>query len=346
MAPRARRRAVDTPGRRRYARSLQSAAGFGRIALACFVAAIAAIAAVAGPGPPASTQEAPRTAWGAPDLQGVWDFRTITPLQRSERYGDREFLTWIEAAVLEQRAAYRDRRRWLAPAERTKAGGKVISFNNSWRDRGTRTIETRRTSLIVDPPNGRMPEMSAAGQARMAARHERQAEHPADSWLDHTVVDRCILGGNTGPPILPNGDHQYMQVFQTEDTVVILNENDRSRIIPVDGAPRTGIRSWTGRSRGRWEGDTLVVETDRFTETPLRGWSGNRTVVERLTRQDDDTLIYSFTVTDPDTWTRPWTAEIPMRRSEQPLYEYACHEGNYSLANILAGARAGERAEQ
>ena len=343
MAPRARRRAVDAPDGRRYARLLQSAAGFGRIALACFVAAIAAIAAVAGPGPPASTQEAPRTAWGAPDLQGVWDFRTITPLQRPERYGDREFLTWIEAAILEQRAVARAAR----ASPETEAGGRVGSYNNSWRDRGTRTIETRRTSLIVDPPNGRLPEMSAAGQARMAARRERRAEHPADSWLDRTVVDRCILGDNTGPPILPSGDNQYMQVFQTEDTVVILNEMMHdSRIIPVDGAPRTGIRSWTGESRGRWEGDTLVVETGRFTETPLRGWSGNRTVVERLTRQDDDTLIYRFTVTDPDTWTQPWTAEIPMRRSEQPLHEYACHEGNYSLANILAGARAGERAEQ
>ena len=308
---------------------------------------VAAIAAVAGLPPPASEQETPRTAWGAPDLQGVWDFRTITPLQRPERYGDREFLTWIEAAVLEQRAVARDRRRLLAEARRTEAGGSVGSYNNSWRDRGTRTTETRRTALIVDPPNGRLPAMSAAGQARMAARRERRAEHPADSWLDRSVVDRCILGDNTGPPILPSGDNQYMQVFQTEDTVVILNEMMHdSRIIPVDGALRTGMRSWTGESRGRWEGDTLVVETDRFTETTLRGWSGNRTVVERLTRQDDDTLIYSFTVTDPDTWTRPWTAEIPMRRSEQPLYEYACHEGNYSLENILAGARADERAEQ
>ena len=316
-----------------------------RIAL---VGVVAAIAAAAGSAPPASAQDAPRTAWGAPDLQGVWDFRTITPLQRSERYGDREFLTWIEAAVLEQRAAYRDRRRWLAPAERTKAGGKVISFNNSWRDRGTRTIETRRTSLIVDPPNGRMPEMSAAGQARADARRERRAEHPADSWLDRSTFDRCILGFNTGPPMTPGGYNQNMQVFQTEDTVVILNEMVHdSRIIPIDGAPRTGIKSWTGESRGRWDGDTLVIETDHFTDkTRWRGSSENMTLVERLTRQDDDTLIYTFTVTDPDTWTQPWTAEIPMRRGEQPLYEYACHEGNYSMEGILAGARADERAEQ
>ena len=316
-----------------------------RIAL---VGVVAAIAAAAGPAPPASAQDAPRTAWGAPDLQGVWDFRTITPLQRPEQYGDREFLTREEAATLEQGAVDRDRRLLLAEARRTEAGGSVGAYNNFWMDRGTRTIETRRTSLIVDPPNGRMPEMSAAGQARAAARRERRAEHPADSWLDRSTFDRCILGFNTGPPMTPGGYNQNMQVFQTEDTVVILNEMVHdSRIIPIDGAPRTGIKSWTGESRGRWDGDTLVIETDHFTDkTRWRGSSENMTLVERLTRQDDNTLIYTFTVTDPDTWTQPWTAEIPMRRGEQPLYEYACHEGNYSMEGILAGARADERAEQ
>ena len=312
------------------------------------VGVVAAIAAAAGPVPPAAAQEAPRTAWGAPDLQGVWDFRTITPLQRPEQYGDREFLTREEAAVLEQGAVDRDLRLLLAEARRTEAGGSVGAYNNFWMDRGTRTIETRRTSLIVDPPNGRMPEMSEAGQARAAARRERRAEHPADSWLDRSTFDRCILGFNTGPPMTPGGYNQNMQVFQTEDTVVILNEMVHdSRIIPIDGTPRTGIRSWTGESRGRWEGDTLVIETDRFTDkTRWRGSTENMTLVERLTRQDDDTLVYTFTVTDPDTWTQPWTAEIPMRRGEQPLYEYACHEGNYSMEGILAGARADERAEQ
>ena len=312
------------------------------------VGVVAAIAAVAGPVPPAAAQEAPRTAWGAPDLQGVWDFRTITPLQRPEQYGDREFLTREEAAVLEQGAVDRDLRLLLAEARRTEAGGSVGAYNNFWMDRGTRTIATRRTSLIVDPPNGRMPEMSEAGQARAAARRERRAEHPADSWLDRSTFDRCILGFNTGPPMTPGGYNQNMQVFQTEDTVVILNEMVHdSRIVPIDGTPRTGIRSWTGESRGRWEGDTLVIETDHFTDkTRWRGSTENMTLVERLTRQDDDTLIYTFTVTDPDTWTQPWTAEIPMRRGEQPLYEYACHEGNYSMEGILAGARADERAEQ
>ena len=312
------------------------------------VGVVAAIALAAGTARPAAAQDGPRTAWGAPDLQGVWDFRTITPLQRPEQYGDREFLTREEAAVLEQGAVDRDQRLLLAEARRTEAGGSVGAYNNFWMDRGTRTIGTRRTSLIVDPPNGRMPEMSEAGQARAAARRERRADHPADSWLDRSTFDRCILGFNTGPPMTPGGYNQNMQVFQTEDTVVILNEMVHdSRIIPIDGTPRTGIRSWTGESRGRWEGDTLVIETDNFTDkTRWRGSTENMTLVERLTRQDDDTLVYTFTVTDPDTWTQPWTAEVPMRRGEQPLYEYACHEGNYSMEGILAGARADERAEQ
>ena len=309
---------------------------------------LAAIVAVAGLAPPAMAQEGPRTAWGAPDLQGVWDFRTITPLQRPERYGDREFLTQEEAATLEQGAVDRDEELLLAAARRTEAGGNVGAYNNFWMDRGTRTIETRRTSLIVDPPNGRMPEMSEAGQARAEARREYRAEHPADSWLDRSTFDRCILGFNTGPPMTPGGYNQNMQVFQTEDAVVILNEMVHdSRIIPIDDAPRTGIESWTGESRGHWEGDTLVIETDNFTDkTRWRGSSENMTLVERLTRQDEETLVYTFTVTDRDTWTQPWTAEIPMRRGDQPLFEYACHEGNYSMEGILSGARADERAEQ
>ncbi len=309
---------------------------------------LAAIVAVAGLAPPAMAQEGPRTAWGAPDLQGVWDFRTITPLQRPERYGDREFLTQEEAATLEQGAVDRDEELLLAAARRTEAGGNVGAYNNFWMDRGTRTIETRRTSLIVDPPNGRMPTLSEAGEARAAARREYRAEHPADSWLDRSTFDRCILGFNTGPPMTPGGYNQNMQVFQTEDAVVILNEMVHdSRIIPIDDAPRTGIESWTGESRGHWEGDTLVIETDNFTDkTRWRGSSENMTLVERLTRQDEETLVYTFTVTDRDTWTQPWTAEIPMRRGDQPLFEYACHEGNYSMEGILSGARADERAEQ
>ena len=293
-----------------------------------------------------AAQDGPRTAWGAPDLQGVWDFRTITPLQRPEDLGDQEFLTAEEAANLEQEAAARDERLLLADARKTEAGGNVGAYNNFWMDRGTRTIGTRRTSLVIDPPNGRIPAMTAAGRARGAERRDYRREHPADSWLDRSTFDRCILGFNTGPPMTPGGYNQNMQVFQTEDHVVILNEMVHdSRIIPIDGSPRTGIGSWTGESRGHWEGDTLVIETQNFTDkTRWRGTTEAMTLVERLTRQDDATLVYTFTVTDEQTWETPWTAEIPMRRSDQPLYEYACHEGNYSMDGILSGARSDERA--
>lgn len=293
-----------------------------------------------------AAQDGPRTAWGAPDLQGVWDFRTITPLQRPEDLGDQEFLTAEEAANLEQEAVARDERLLLADARKTEAGGNVGAYNNFWMDRGTRTIGTRRTSLVIDPPNGRIPAMTAAGRARGAERRDYRREHPADSWLDRSTFDRCILGFNTGPPMTPGGYNQNMQVFQTEDHVVILNEMVHdSRIIPIDGSPRTGIGSWTGESRGHWEGDTLVIETQNFTDkTRWRGTTEAMTLVERLTRQDDATLVYTFTVTDEQTWETPWTAEIPMRRSDQPLYEYACHEGNYSMDGILSGARSDERA--
>jgi len=294
---------------------------------------------------PVSAQDGPRTAWGASDLQGVWDFRTITPLQRPEDLGDQEFLTAEEAANLEQEAVARDERLLLADARKTEAGGNVGAYNNFWMDRGTRTIGTRRTSLIIDPPNGRIPAMTEAGQARGAERRDYRREHPADSWLDRSTFDRCILGFNTGPPMTPGGYNQNMQVFQTEDHVVILNEMVHdSRIIPINGSPRTGLGSWTGESRGHWEGDTLVIETQNFTDkTRWRGTAEAMTLVERLTRQDDATLVYTFTVTDEQTWETPWTAEIPMRRSDQPLYEYACHEGNYSMEGILSGARSDER---
>ncbi|MBM63832.1 MAG: hypothetical protein CL484_12875 [Acidobacteria bacterium] len=294
----------------------------------------------------AQIAEPPKTAWGQPDLQGVWDFRTITPLQRPEQFGDRAFLTTEEAATLELEAVSRDERLLLASARRTEAGGNVGAYNNFWMDRGTRTIETRRTSLIVDPPNGRMPQQTVAGAARADARREYRANHPADSWSDRSTFDRCILGFNTGPPMTPGGYNQNMQVFQTEDHVVILNEMVHdSRIILLNGSPRSGIESWTGESRGHWEGDTLVIETTNFTDkTRWRGSTSEMTLVERLTRQDDDTLVYEFTVNDPNTWRQPWSAEIPMRLGDQPLFEYACHEGNYSMEGILSGARADERA--
>ena len=316
-----------------------------------FVVAVAAVLAAAGP---AGAQDALRTAWGAPNLQGVWDFRTITPLERPEELGDQEFLTAEEAARAEQEVVNRNQELLEREAERTEAADQVDRradgspgfYNNFWLDRGTRTIDTRRTSLVVDPPNGRLPELSPEGRERAEARRDYRRDHPADSWRDRSAYDRCILGFNAGPPITPGGYNQNMQVFQTPDHVALVTEMVHThRIVPLDGRPALGedIRQWTGDSRAHWDGDTLVIETRNFNDQ--RGWRGttpNMTLVERLTRVDEDTLEYTYTVTDPETWVSAWTASIPMRLADQPMYEYACHEGNYSMEGILAGARMEE----
>ena len=327
-------------------------------------AALPILLLAAGAAPVAGQDAAPRTPWGAPDLGGVWDFRTITPLERPEALADREFLTEEEAAGLEQEVIDRDAHLLNRPAETVTAGGSVDRradgspgfYNNFWLDGGTRTIGTRRTSLVIDPPNGRLPALTASAQRRADETLTYRRAHPADSWLDLDAGDRCLLGLNAGPPIVPAAYNQNLQVFQTADHVMLLTEMVHTvRVVPLDGRPRlpADIQQWSGDSRGRWEGDTLVVETTNF--VPDRWWtssnpmgalgsSANLRLVERLTRIDAETLEYEFTVHDPETWTSPWTASIPMQRSEQPLFEYACHEGNYSLPNMLAGEREAERA--
>ena len=314
----------------------------------CLVTALT-VSVIASLAPaPVSAQGAsaqPRTPWGVPDLQGVWDFRTITPLQRPEALGDQEFLTEEEAANLEQEAVDRDERLLNQAARQTEAGGSVGAYNNFWMDRGTNIVGNRRTSLIVDPPNGRMPPLTSQAERLAAARRDHRREHPADTYLTRSSFDRCILGFNQGPPMTPGGYNQNMQLFQTPDHVVVLNEMVHdSRIIPLDGRPRPTVDSWTGESRGHWEGDTLVVETTHFSDKhSWRGTTPGRHLVERFTRVDAETLLYEFTVDDPATWAAPWSAEVPMRRNDLPLFEYACHEGNYSLEGILSGTRADER---
>ncbi len=292
---------------------------------------------------------APRTPWGAPDLQGVWDFRTITPLQRPEDLGDREFLTEEEAANLEQDTIQRNEELDNRAARRTEAGGSVGAYNNFWMDRGTRTVGTRRTSLIISPSNGRIPPLSAEGQRRADARAEYREAHPADSWEDRSVGERCVLGFNSGPPMEPRAYNNHMQLFQTPGHVVILNEMVHdARIIPVTDGPalHEDVTQWMGDSRGRWEGDTLVVETTNFYNknsfTERYGATTAMTLVERFTRTNAETLTYQFTVEDPATWTSPWTVEVPMAFSEDEVWEYACHEGNYGMDGILAGHRAEE----
>ena len=310
------------------------------------------VAAVSSGPVPAAAQggaEAPRTPWGAPDLQGVWDFRTITPLQRPEELGEQAFLTAEEAADLEREVVDRNARLWNEAARRTEAGGNVGAYNNFWMDRGTRTVGTRRTSLIVDPPDGRIPPLSEAGQRRADARAAYRRDHPADSWEDRSVGERCVLGFNSGPPMEPRAYNNHMQLFQTPGHVVILNEMVHdARVIPLDGgALPARVTQWMGDSRGRWEGDTLVVDTTNFYNrnsfTERYGATTGMNLDERFTRVDAETLLYEFTVEDPATWTLPWTVEVPMLRSEDQLWEYACHEGNYGMDGILAGHRAEER---
>ena len=292
--------------------------------------------------------DAPRTDWGAPDLQGIWDFRTITPMERPEDLGDKAFLTEEEAAERERRAVERDIELWEADARRTEAGGSVGGYNNFWMDRGTRVIGTRRTSLIIDPPNGRLPEMTEEGTARRADGRGSFSDRIQDSYTDFSNADRCLMGFNAGPPITPGGYNQNVQIFQTPDEVVLLTEMVHTvRVVPLDG--RTELdespAQWSGVSRGRWEGDTLVVETANFdVDRNWRGASAEMRLEERFTRVDGDTLEYEYTVTDPETWTAPWTVNLPMVRSDLPLFEYACHEGNYSMETMLTGARADEAA--
>ena len=306
----------------------------------------------------AQATDAPRTSWGQPDLQGIWDFRTITPLERPEVLGDRAFLTAEEAAALEGDVVDRNLRLLNRGAERTSTGGNVDRrgdgtpgfYNNFWLDTGTRTVGTRRTSLIIDPSNGRLPDLTATGRQRA------DQEYPFDSYLDLDAGDRCILGLNAGPPIVPAAYNQNLLLLQTPDHVVLLTEMVHTvRVVPLDGRPRLGdaLLQWSGDARGHWEGDTLVVESANFlderrwtTSNPMGaiGSTKGLRLVERFTRVDPDTLEYEFTVTDPETWTAPWTAQQPMRRNDLTLFEYACHEGNHSMEGILAGARADEKA--
>ena len=302
----------------------------------------------------------PRTPDGQPDLQGIWDFRTITPLERPEELAGKEFLTEEEAAVFERETLERnnaDRRDDDPNREGFGNGAPVTAdlrraYNQFWFDRGTTILEDRRTSLIVDPPDGRIPHVKPAALQRIADR-EAARERAATGPEDRGVSERCILGFNSGPPMEPRSynNNNNMQLFQIPGYVVILNEMaHNARIIPMGGRPPGKIGQWVGDSRGRWEGETLVVETRNFDKktafSERYGASPDLRLLERFTRLDMETLRYEFTVEDPRTWTRPWTAQIPMKKTEAPLYEYACHEGNYGMPSSLRGARAVERAAE
>ena len=310
------------------------------------VAAAEAFGAGSQDGTESAEAATPRTPWGHPDLQGVWDFRTITPLERPEELGERAFLTEEEAAALEREAVDRVERLAEPSVVRTAplpAGGSVGSYNDFWFDRGVNIVESRRTSLVVDPPNGRIPALTPEGQRRVAERAAARAR-PAITWEDRSLFERCVT---RGLPRLPGGYNQNLQILQTPEHVVILYEMMReARIIPLDGRPHlpAGVRLWHGDSRARWEGDTLVVETTNISpKADFRGSAGELRLVERFTRTGSGTIAHEVTIDDPTTFVRPWTASIPLRRTEAPMFEYACHEGNYGMEGIMAGARADER---
>ena len=341
------------------------------LALACGIALGASQSVVAQSA--SADANTVRVPWGDPDLQGVWDFRTITPLERPEELAGKAVLTEEEAAEFQREWSHeqnRDRRDGAGTTEVASDGRSDVTraYNEFWWDRGTEVVSDRRSSLIVDPPNGRIPALTPEGQRKAEVQvAERRGwtaidvhrRGPADGPEDRSVAERCILGFNSGPPMIPSAYNNNVRVVQAPGYIVLLNEMvHNARIVPLDGRPHLpgDVRQWVGDSRGRWDGTTLVVETKNFTnktrftaraEDPLGGppSAENLRLVERFTRVDVDTLLYEFTLNDVTTWTRPWTASVPMKRSDDLLFEYACHEGNYGMTNLLAGARAEERVE-
>jgi hypothetical protein len=292
----------------------------------------------------------PRTSDGKPDIQGTFTFSTITPLQRPDALAGKDTLSPEEAAEFEASENKRLNRDLFDP-EKGGAGyaprsqGGVIAYNEFWYERGSRLTRDKRTSLVVDPPDGRIPFTDAA-RKRNAEQARKSSSGFADSYTDRSLGDRCIMGFNSGPPMISSAYNNNLQILQIPGYVVILNEMiHNTRIIPTDGRPHGRIRQWAGDSRGRWEGNTLVVETVNFLrETSLTGSTADTHLVERFTRVDPDTVKYEFTVQDPNSYTRPWSVMMPLVRTDEKLYEYACHEGNYGLHGILAGARARDKA--
>ena len=290
------------------------------------------------------TWQAPRTSWGHADLHGIWSTATITPLERPADLAGKQSFTEAEAAEYERRTierTNRDQRASDAAADVARA------YNDFWWDSGTRVVPTRRTSLIVDPPDGRIPALTPEAEKRQAALAEaRKMRGPADNPEDRNLWERCITRG-LPTAMLPQVYNNNYQIMQTPDHVVILAEMIHdARIIPLDGRPHapSHLRFWMGDSVGRWDGDTLVVETTNFTDrTNYRGSSENLRLVERFTRTAPDILTYQVTMHDPTSFARPWTIELPARSSDGQIYEYACHEGNYALEGILRGHRAEER---
>jgi hypothetical protein len=321
-----------------------------------FVLAAAAAATVSVAGQTGKPYTPSKTADGQPDIQGVWDFRTVTPIERPKELGNKEFLTAAEAKEYEKAAAVErdaDQNRQKTATARGVVNGTeetndvALAYNQFWWDRGTNVIGTLRTSLVIDPKDGRIPPRSAEAQKRFDE-IQKIREGTATGPEDRSVGERCIMGFNAGPPMTPGGYNQNVQIVQSAGYVSLLNEMVHNvRIVPLDGRPHidASIRQWSGDSRGRWDGNTLVIDTTNYNAvgtsfTNNYGSSQNMHLVERFTKTDANTLVYEFTVDDPSTWARSWTLQLPMRKSDLPIYEYACHEGNYGMFGLLSGARA------
>jgi hypothetical protein len=342
---------MGTSGRRRSSRLVVAAAA-------------AALALVPAAG---QTPAVPRTPDGRPDLQGTWSNATITPVERPSEFAslviseaDKARLEKAVTDRIERLSQPSDPNREAPPVGgdgSTGAAGMVGGYNNFWIDAGTRVAVVNgepRSSLIVDPPDGKVPALTP--EARQRAAERIAARRKIGGEYDHPelrpLAERCLLSfsSSSGPPMLPNYfyNNNY-QIVQTPDHVMILVEMVHDvRIIRLNATTHLPkhIRPWMGDSIGRWEGDTLVVETTNFHPMQtFRGASDNLKVIERFTRVDADTLLYKFTIDDPTTFTRPWSGEVPFEAFDEPIYEYACHEGNYALSNILSGARDREKRE-
>ena len=306
-----------------------------------------AVALIAAPVAAQSEAMAQRTPHGDPDISGIFTFRTITPLERPQALADRASLTAEEAAAFEASERTRLNRDLFDPETgapnagyQSRAEGGVLSYNEFWYERGIELTADKRTSLIVDPPDGRLPWREESRRARAVNRLNLRNGF-ADHYTDRSLSDRCILGFNSGPPMTSGAYNNNVLILQIPGYVVIQNEMvHNARIIPLDGRPHGEILQWVGDSRGHWDGETLVVETTNFRgETAARGSSRDTQLVERFTRLDSDTVVYEFTFEDENHFTRPWTAVMPLRRTDGPLFEYACHEGNIGMHGIMAGAR-------
>ncbi|HEY7333554.1 MAG TPA: hypothetical protein VH639_01630 [Bryobacteraceae bacterium] len=308
------------------------------------IGALAGVSVFAQAPSGAKAWTAARTPAGKPDLSGIYSTATLTPLERPADLAGKQFFTEKEVADYEAqflKTANRDRRDGGADVDVGRA------YNEFWYSRGDHIVSTRRTSLIIDPPNGKIPALTPEAQKRQAERAAMTREHGFDAPEYRNLAERCLLWATAGPPMLPGGYNNNYQIVQTADYVMILVEMIHDvRIIPLDGRPHlpSNVREWLGDSRGHWEGDTLVVDTTNFTsKTNFRGADENLHLTERFRRTSPGAVLYQFTVDDPTAFTKPWSAEIPMNRIQGPIVEYACNEGNYGMSGILAGARAQEK---